>query len=162
MDNDDRKIIILSENSNPQDEHGRTPLHDFAVGKGAPDPMPLEYINATKDMIDILVKMGGRFDIKDNDGKSALDLALDHTPDVLVKIFIDYSLRENPNLAKPSSLAADLSGYWDTCKLASKQLNSQASTSNSSPAFFKAATPANAPTYKEEDEMQQINRHRLN
>ncbi|WP_339051489.1 hypothetical protein [Rickettsiella endosymbiont of Xylota segnis] len=162
MDNDDRKIIILSENSNPQDEHGRTPLHDFAVGKGALDPMPLEYINATKDMIDILVKMGGRFDIKDNDGKSALDLALDHAPDVLVKIFIDYSLRENPNLAKPSSLAADLSGYWDTCKLASKQLNAQASTSNSSPAFFKAATPANASTYKEENEKQQINRHRLN
>lgn len=34
MDNEDRKIILLSENSNLQDALGRTPLHALLWEKG--------------------------------------------------------------------------------------------------------------------------------
>ncbi|HEY2566149.1 MAG TPA: hypothetical protein VGH95_00330 [Candidatus Aquirickettsiella sp.] len=46
MDNEDRKIILLSENSNLQDALGRTPLHDFAMGKWTDGFMTIEHANA--------------------------------------------------------------------------------------------------------------------
>lgn len=171
MDNDDRKIILLFGNDtscNPQDEQGRTPFHDLAMTQGTSAEADAEFASAAEQMINIFLNSGAgiKFGIldKDQEGHTALDLALKVNPDSVKsvkKVFIKYSLSADPKLTKPSSLASDLSAYWDTCKLASEQLNSQASTSNSSAVFFKAAAPANTSTYKKEDQAQQINQPRF-
>lgn len=160
------KLIILPfENiANPhRDEQGRTPLHDFALGKGVVGAMTLEYINAAEDMLKTFFANKAKFDIQDNDGKTPLDLALEGNSVLLKKLFITYSLLANPELAKPSSLAADLSAYWDECiRVQQLKTDSQQSTSSSSAAFFKAPASANAASYDAKEKDDAHKRPRLN
>lgn len=151
MNNEFPKIIILSENSNPQDELGRTPLHDFAMGKGTDGFMTIEHANAAIDTINILVKMGGRFDIKDKDGNTPLDLALKHPiHESLKKEFIKLSLEQIPNLPQPAILDEaenkELLAHW---KKFQKEDSAPLKT-NSSAAFFQPATSSNSATYVED------------
>lgn len=158
MDNEDQKIILLfgnDSNCNPQDELGRTPLHDFAMTQGKSPEADAEFASGAEQMISIFLnpEVGIKFDIldKDKDGNTALDLALKVNPDSVKsvkKVFIKYSLSADPKLAKPSSLAPDLSTYWDECaRELQLKTNSQISTSSSSAAFFQTSTSANSATY---------------
>jgi ankyrin repeat protein len=161
MDTEDREIILLfgnGANPNPRDEQGRTPLHDLAMGKGVVGPITREYVDATANMIDIFFKNGAKFDIKDNNDKTPLDLALEHAPDLLTKVFIKYTLLQNPSLVKPNfpDIKFELSFFWDTCKKEiSQQLKTNLQPSTSSAAFFQTPTPSNSPTYVEEKEVEQ-------
>lgn len=118
MDNEDQKIILLfgnDSNCNPQDELGRTPLHDFAMTQGKSLEADAEFASGVKSV---------------------------------KKVFIKNSLSADPKLAKPSSLAPDLSSYGDECaRELQLKTNSQISTSSSSAAFFQTSTSANSATY---------------
>ena len=159
MDNEDRKIILLfgdDANCNPQDELGRTPLHDLAIKQGELPEFDAELASGAEQMINIFLNPGAgiKFGIldKDKEGNTALDLALKVNPDSVKsvkKVFIKNSLSADPKLAKPSSLTSDLSAYWDECARELQSINSQTSTSSNSAAFFQTPTSSNSSTYDE-------------
>ncbi|WP_342228296.1 hypothetical protein [Rickettsiella endosymbiont of Rhagonycha lignosa] len=160
MDNKDTKIILFPENSNSQDALGRTPLHDFAMGKGVIGPMTSDYAAAaivTINFLEQLEQNGARFDIKDIYGKTPLDYALMYPiHPLLAKEYIRLSLKQNPNLAQPAILdepeKKELLECWKNCQKevsAPLETNLPENVSGSSAGFFPTSTSSNSDTYVE-------------
>jgi ankyrin repeat protein len=103
--------------ANAIDNNGRTALHDFAAKYQG---MPLFFLNEYEDIAELFFNNDAKFNSKDNEDKTPLDLALQNAnPDTFfIKTIIKFMLLEQPNLTQPSSIASHerLPEYWNIFK----------------------------------------------
>jgi ankyrin repeat protein len=104
--------------ANSVDNNGRTALHDFAAA-----PHIHKYLffdNPIQAIAEIFFKNFAQFNIKDNENKTPLDWALQHSdPNTFViKPLIKFMLLEQPNQTQPSSIDSHerASEYWNIYK----------------------------------------------
>lgn len=71
-----RLLIQAGSDLNAQDETGRTPLHEVVLNQTPMDPSEVLVRTVAASM---LIEVGARTDIPDNDGKIVRDLIMDHT-----------------------------------------------------------------------------------
>ena len=70
-----RLLIQAGSYLNAQDETGRTSLHEVVLNHTPMDPSEVQVRTVAAS---ILIEVGARMDIPDNDGKTVLDLLLAH------------------------------------------------------------------------------------
>lgn len=119
--NDEFRLVLIKLlfeqkiDTNAIDNNGRTALHDFTA-----EPHMQRYYffdNPIADIAEIFFKNGAQFTIKDNEGNTPLDLALQHSDpnSFVIKPLIKFMLLEQPTLPQPNSIDSNerASEYWN-------------------------------------------------